>query len=199
MPRLSTTKASDPTRTRSAHVTQTGRIVALIRSHIDRIEHARERGENIPRRRPRPNAQALEPIAAALRDARDSLSCRRSRTASETAPKFSTPLPSAALCSIPDDRVAWLGVLRAPWCGLALAELHPLTSADDAELLKRPIPQCMRRTAQPSQRPHSRARRRTPPATRPSLHDGIAASSAHLHVRAHGSSRSGFASAEQPA
>ena len=39
-----------------------------------------------------------------------------------------------------EDRVAWLGVLRAPWCGLSLADLHTLASADDEQLKSRPVP-----------------------------------------------------------
>lgn len=40
----------------------------------------------------------------------------------------------------PVDRTAWLGVLRAPWCGLSLEELHLLTSADDRLVADTPIP-----------------------------------------------------------
>ncbi|HZY61033.1 MAG TPA: UvrD-helicase domain-containing protein [Edaphobacter sp.] len=39
----------------------------------------------------------------------------------------------------PADRVAWLAVLHAPWCGLGAAALHVIAGADDDRFAKRTI------------------------------------------------------------
>src|SRR5690606_20834512 len=44
----------------------------------------------------------------------------------------------------PGDRLAWLCVLRAPWCGLTLASLHALVGDD----LATPVPALLRRGAE---------------------------------------------------
>jgi ATP-dependent helicase/nuclease subunit A len=123
---------------------QTREIVELIRSHLPAINQCnltRDRGGDDKYRvavlaRTR---TSLAPIAQALREAAipfraidlEKLAAR---------PEVLDALALARALLNPQDRAAWLGILRAPWCGLTLDDLHLLTSADDPFLLARPIP-----------------------------------------------------------
>jgi ATP-dependent helicase/nuclease subunit A len=43
----------------------------------------------------------------------------------------------------PADRLSWLGVFRAPWCGLLLRDLQTLAGGDDPALQHQPIPELL--------------------------------------------------------
>jgi len=128
----------------SAHATQTAEIVELIRTHLGRIAElkaARDRGEDRKYRiavlgRAR---SALTPVAEALRDAAIPFRAVDLEPLKDRA-EVRDALSLARALLNPEDRIAWLGVLRAPWCGLALDDLYRLTNADDADLLARPVP-----------------------------------------------------------
>jgi ATP-dependent exoDNAse (exonuclease V) beta subunit len=116
-------------------------IVALIRGHqgsLDGARHARTRGEDRKFRiavlgRTR---NALAPVAQALREAQipfravdlEKLSSR---------PEVTDALALARALLNSQDRVAWLGVLRAPWCGLSLDDLNAV--AGDPDQYSRPV------------------------------------------------------------
>jgi len=126
----------------AARAAQTEEIVTLIRSHMERMERARSHGQKyriavLGRAR-----SALAPIAQALRDAAipfRSVDLEKLQDRQEV-------LDALALVRAihnPFDRVAWLGVLRAPWCGLSLDDLHRLAGADDPAVLARPVPELL--------------------------------------------------------
>jgi ATP-dependent exoDNAse (exonuclease V) beta subunit len=145
VPRTGQGRAADPESIRereSAHTAQTQQIVALVQSHMSRIEEARERGEKyrvavLARAR-----KSLAPIAQALREAEIPFSALDLEGLAAR-PEVLDALALARALLNPHDRLAWLGVLRAPWCGLSLEDLHRLTSADDPELLSRPVPELL--------------------------------------------------------
>jgi ATP-dependent exoDNAse (exonuclease V) beta subunit len=130
---------------RRAHTQQ---VVDLIQSHLPAMERARihaKSGQGGGRYRIAVLGRtrgALTPIAQALREAGipfraldlEKLSAR---------PEVLDALALGRALLNPQDRVAWLGVLRAPWCGLSLEDLHRLTSADDPALLARPVPELL--------------------------------------------------------
>ena len=124
----------------SVLITQTARIVDLVRGYTEAIERAHREGEKFRVAVLGRTRKTLEPIAAALRDAHVPFRAVELEQLKDR-PEVRDALALGRALLNPYDRIAWLSVLRAPWCGLALAELHTLTSGDDPELIKRPIPQ----------------------------------------------------------
>ena len=113
----------------ATHARSTSAIVAVIQSHLDRVEEARAtlrkyRIAVLGRAR-----TALAPVAEALREA--GIPFRSVELESlKDRPEILDAVALARALFNPLDRVSWLGVLRAPWCGLSLAELHAIAGAD---------------------------------------------------------------------
>jgi ATP-dependent helicase/nuclease subunit A len=82
----------------------------------------------------------LVPIAQALREA--GIPFRAVELEQLAArPEVLDALALARALLNPQDRVAWLGVLRAPWCGLSLDDLHRIAGNDDSEQRPLPLPE----------------------------------------------------------
>jgi len=118
---------------------QVGEIVDLIRSYEPAIDQARAAGKKCRVAVLARTRNSLAPIAAALHEAAIPFRAIDLEKLGSRAEVLDAMALACALLN-PYDRVAWLGVLRAPWCGLGLDDLHRLTSADDATILGRPIP-----------------------------------------------------------
>jgi ATP-dependent exoDNAse (exonuclease V) beta subunit len=117
-------------------------IVTLIRNHRERIEQARANGEKYRIAVLARAHKSLTPIAQALRE--EGIPFRAVELEKlKDRPEVMDALGLTRALLNPQDRVAWLGVLRAPWCGLALDDLYRLTSADDPELLAKAIPELL--------------------------------------------------------
>jgi ATP-dependent exoDNAse (exonuclease V) beta subunit len=117
---------------------QTEEIVALIRGHLPQMEkaranHGKYRVAVLGRAR-----KALVPVAQALRETEIPFRAVKLE-ALQDRPEIIDALALARALLNREDRVAWLGVLRAPWCGLSLADLHRLVSADEELLKSRPV------------------------------------------------------------
>lgn len=118
---------------------QIGEIVDLVRGHLERMEEARAEGKLYRVAILGRTRAVLTPIAEELRKVSIPFRAVDLEKLS-TRPEVLDALALARALLNPFDRVAWLGVLRAPWCGLSLDDLHILTSADDPALLARPVP-----------------------------------------------------------
>jgi ATP-dependent exoDNAse (exonuclease V) beta subunit len=121
---------------------QIAEIVNIVRDRLPDMDRARAAGEKyriavLGRAR-----KSLAPIAQALREAGVPFRALDLEELQQR-PEIMDALSLARALLNPQDRVAWLGVLRAPWCGLSLADLHALTSGDDKNIMASPIPQLL--------------------------------------------------------
>jgi ATP-dependent exoDNAse (exonuclease V) beta subunit len=117
---------------------QTAELIAVIRAHQDRMTQAQARGEKYRIAILARTRKSLEQLAIALRQAAIPFLAVELEKLKDR-PEVLDALALGRALLNPLDRVAWLGVLRAPWCGLSLAELHTL-AIDDPESLNRSIP-----------------------------------------------------------
>ena len=69
----------------------------------------------------------LQPLLSALKQQGIAYSAQDMDSLGASPPVQDLMTLTRALCN-PADRVAWLGLLRAPWCGLQLADLHAIGS-----------------------------------------------------------------------
>jgi ATP-dependent helicase/nuclease subunit A len=136
---------------KSAEIKQIDEIVEIVRTRLPLIEAARAANENNQSNGERKKfriailgraRKSLEPIAAALREAGIHFRAVELEKLQDR-PEIIDALALARALINPHDRVAWLGVLRAPWCGLSLGDLHLLVSADSPELLARSVPELL--------------------------------------------------------
>ena len=137
------------------HNRQTATIVDLIRGYFPAMERARAQGEKFRIAVLGRTRKALERIAIELRNVGIPFRAVELEPLRDR-PEVLDALALGRALLNPFDRIAWLGVLRAPWCGLSLAELHALTSADDPALLARPVPELIAERLEllaPSSRP----------------------------------------------
>lgn len=129
-----------------AHRSQIGRVVALIQEHYAHIARLAAFNQTAPAAEKKKyrvavlgrSRKALAPIAEALR--RAAIPFRAvDLEGLKDRPEIQDALALARAVLNPQNRVAWLGVLRAPWCGLSLSDLHALTSGDSKSTLRRSI------------------------------------------------------------
>jgi len=108
---------------------ETEEILKIIRRHQPRIEEARARGEEFTVAVLARAKNHLVPLAAALRDQRISFRAVDLEELGERQEILDLQSLTRALLH-PMDRIAWLAVLRAPWCGLELRNMHLLLETD---------------------------------------------------------------------
>ena len=134
-----------PDQKEAAREEQIEQIVALIQSYRPSIEAALLTQKLTDKKKFRVAVlgranKHLIPIAEALRRAGIPFRAVGLENLSDR-PEVLDALALARALLNPEDRVAWLGVLRAPWSGLSLADLYALVATP--QLPARPVPELL--------------------------------------------------------
>ena len=122
---------------------QIDELVELIERHFARAVETRAHGGKYRIAVLGRTRASLTPIAQALRQADIPFRAVELEPLAMR-PEVLDALGLARALYLPEDRVAWLGVLRAPWCGLSLEDLHTLCG-NDSDL--RTVPELLRERA----------------------------------------------------
>lgn len=138
----------------AAQAKQTAEIVGLIRTHWERMEATQKSNRDSSGGKKEKyrvavlgrTKKALAGVAAELREAAVPFRAVDLEQLKDR-PEVMDALALGRALMNGEDRIAWLGLLRAPWCGLALEDLHALVSSDDEALVRRPVPELMRERA----------------------------------------------------
>jgi ATP-dependent helicase/nuclease subunit A len=123
---------------REAQRREAEQVLDIIASHLPAIEHARAGGGEyrvavLVRAR-----HHLVEIVQLLRERAIPFRAVELETLAERQELLDLLSLTRALLH-PMDRVAWLSVLRAPWCGLTLQDLHLLTGSDNRDMARLPM------------------------------------------------------------
>jgi len=122
---------------------EAGRALVAIHPHLPRIAEARSKGGEYRVAVLVRSRKHLLHIAAALRD--EGIPYRATEIEALRERQEILDLLSLIRAMLsPLDRIAWLSILRAPWCGLSLNDLHIFTGQDDPRLMRKPIPDLLK-------------------------------------------------------
>lgn len=128
----------EPSEKEAARVTEAEQVLEIVAKHRERIQRAVDENKEyrvavLVRSRPH-----LSHIVKLLREQEIPFRAVELEKLNERQELIDLMSLVRALLH-PMDRVAWLSVLRAPWCGLTLDDLRKLTGADDLAFRSRPM------------------------------------------------------------